>query len=194
MIRRGIARGIGSLFNKSRSRTSKDLTGKLSDLKFDFNNVDDFVKELRKLPEDDLINLYRGESFPQRNMKSMKDTAKYFKTTLDEIKKDSLSGQWYTPNPEHAQAYASGILSKIKKLKVTPKELEAFYRYKAKLNKTRVKYANRKDVRFGVTPSPHHVIVPRYKLRELPSETDYRIEDKIMGRYQNGGLATILQI
>ena len=164
MIRRGIARGIGSLFNKSRGRAS-------SDLKFDFDNVDDFVKELRKLPEDDLINLYRGESFPQRNMKSMKDSAKYFKTTLDEMKKDNLSGQWYTPNPEHAQAYASGILSKIKKLKVTPKELEAFYRYKAKLNKTRVKYANSKNVRYGVTPSPHHVIVPRYKLKKMPSET-----------------------
>ena len=44
MSRRAIARGIGSLFNKSRSRAS-------SDLKFDFDNVDDFVKELRKLPE-----------------------------------------------------------------------------------------------------------------------------------------------
>ena len=78
--------------------------------------------------------------------------------------------------------------SKIKKLKVTPKELEAFYRYKAKLNKTRVKYANRKDVRFGVTPSPHHVIVPRYKLRELPSETDYRKELKtIVTKKKEGG-------
>ena len=187
MSRRAIARGIGSFFNKSRGRAS-------SDLKFDYDNVDDFVKELRKLPEDDLINLYRGESFPQRNIKSLKDSAKYFNTTLDDMLKDNLSGQWYTPNPDHAQAYASGILSKIKKLKVTPKELEAFYRYKAKINKTEIKYANRKGFRHGVTTSPHHVIVPRYKLKKLPSETDYRIEDKIMGRYQNGGLATILQI
>jgi len=187
MSRRAIARGIGSLFNKSRSRAS-------SDLKFDFDNVDDFVKELRKLPEDDLINLYRGESFPQRNIKSMKDSAKYFNTTLDDMLKDNLSGQWYTPNPDHAQAYASGILSKIKKLKVTPKELEAFYRYKARINKRRVKYANRKDIRFRVTPSPHHVIVPRYKLRELPSETDYLIRQKLKGKFKEGGLARILQI
>ena len=39
MIRRGIARGIGSLFNKSRGRASSDLTGKLSDLKFDFDKA-----------------------------------------------------------------------------------------------------------------------------------------------------------
>ena len=192
MSRRAIARGIGSLFNKSRGRAS-------SDLKFDFDNVDDFVKELRKLPEDDLINLYRGESFPQRNIKSMKDSAKYFNTTLDDMLKDNLSGQWYTPNPDHAQAYASGIFSKIKKLKVTPKELEAFYRYKNRINKTRIKYANRKDFRHGVTTSPHHVIVPRYKLKTMPSETDYLSEFKrflkkqITGRYQNGGLAEILR-
>ena len=187
MSRRAIARGIGSLFNKSRSRAS-------SDLKFDFDNVDDFVKELRKLPKDDLINLYRGESFPQRNIKSLKDSAKYFNTTLDDMLKDNLSGQWYTPNPDHAQAYASGLLSKIRKLKVTPKELEAFYRYKRRLNKTEIKYANRRGFKHGVTPSPHHVIVPRYKLKEMPIENDYLIRQKLKGNFKEGGLARILQI
>jgi len=189
MSRRSIAQGIGSFFNKSRSRAS-------SDLKFDYDNVEDFVKALRQLPEDDLINLYRGESFSRQKdiVRNLKDSARYFNTTLDEMAKDSLKGQWYTPNPEHAKAYAGGLLSKIKKLKVTPKELEAFYRYKDRVNKTRVKYANRKDVTYGVTPSPHHVLVPRYKLRKMPSETDYLIKEKFKGNYKEGGLAGILQI
>jgi len=168
MIRQKIAKGIASLF--------KRLSGKNPEL------------------GENLISLYRGESFPQRNMQAMKDSAKYFKTTLDEMIKDNLSGQWYTPNKEHAKYYASGLLSKLKEIKVTPKELKDFYRYKTRVNKTNLKYANRKDMRFGVTESPHHVIVPRYKLKELPSKTDYLIEDKIMGKYQKGGLATILQI
>ena len=52
-----------------------------------------------------LIRLFRGESFPQRNIKSMKSTAKMFNTTLAEIKKDTLSGQWFSPNQEHALGY-----------------------------------------------------------------------------------------
>jgi ClpP class serine protease len=189
MIRQKIAQGIGSFFNKSKSRAS-------SDLKFDYDNVEDFIKALRQLPEDDLINLYRGESFTRQKAitKSLEDSARYFKTTLDEMKKDSLKGQWYTPNLEHAKAYAGGLLSKIKKLKVTPKELEAFYRYKDRVNKTRIKYANRKDFTHGVTPSPHHVLIPRYKLKKMPSETDYLIKEKFKGDYKEGGLAGILQI
>ena len=58
-----------------------------------------------------LITLFRGESFPQRiTVKAMKDSAKHFKTTFAAMKRDKLGGQWYTPNPEHAAAYASGLL------------------------------------------------------------------------------------
>ena len=142
-----------------------------------------------------LITLFRGESFPQRNISSMKSTAKHFKTTLAEMKKDTLSGQWFTPNPEHARAYASGLFSKVKKIKVTPAELKAFYRYKEKVNRRPVKYSMKKLLGLpdppthGVTPSPHHVIVPRYKLKTLPSTTDWLVQEKLKNLWRGiGGL------
>ena len=145
-----------------------------------------------------LISLFRGESFPQRNLKGFKDKAKFFKTTIPEIKKDTLSGQWFTPNPEHAGAYASGLFSKIKKIKVTPAELKAFYRYKEKVNRRPVKYSVKKlrglpnPPTHGVTPSPHHVIVPRYKLKTLPSTTDWLIKEKLRNRLY--GIRSLLGI
>ena len=142
-----------------------------------------------------LITLFRGESFPQRNVKAMKDSAKHFKTTFAAMKRDKLGGQWYTPNPEHAGAYASGLFSKIKKIKVTPAELKAFYRYKEKINKRPVKYSMKKLLGLpnppthGVTPSPHHVIVPRYKLKTLPSTTDWLVQEKLKNMWRGiGGL------
>ena len=145
-----------------------------------------------------LITLFRGESFPQRNIKSMKSTAKYFNTTLDKMKKDTLSGQWYTPNPDHARAYASGLFSKLKKIKVTPKELAAFYRYKDRINKRPVKYSVKKLLGLpnppthGVTPSPHHVIIPRYKLKTLPSTTDWLVKEKLRNKLY--GIRSLLGI
>ena len=65
-------------------------------------------------------------------------TAKHFKTTLAEMKKDKLSGQWYTPTSDHARSYASGLFSKVKEVKVTPQELAAFYRYKDNFDKLKV--------------------------------------------------------
>ena len=90
-----------------------------------------------------LISLFRGESFPQRNLQSFVETsAKFFKTTIPEIKKDTLSGQWFTPNPDHATDLMLGLFSKIKEIKGTPKELaKAFYRYKDKVNRRPVKYS-----------------------------------------------------
>ena len=142
-----------------------------------------------------LISLYRGESFPQRNISSMKSTAKHFKTTLAEMKKDKLSGQWYTPNRDHARAYASGLFSNVQKIKVTPKELAAFYRYKDKINRRPVKYSVKKRLNLpdppthGVTTSPHHVVVPRYKLRNLPSTKDWLVQEKLKDMWRGiGGL------
>ena len=140
-----------------------------------------------------LITLFRGESFPQRNIKSMKRTAKYFNTTLDKMKKDTLSGQWYTPNPDHAKSYAAGLFSKVKEVKVTPKELAAFYRYKDKVNKTNVKFSRAAQMgrpfKQRITESPHHVIVPRYKLKTLPSTTDWVVQEKLKNLWRGvGGL------
>ena len=142
-----------------------------------------------------LISLYRGESFPQRNISSLKSTAKYFNTTLPKMKKDTLSGQWYTPNRDHARSYAAGLFSKLKEIKVTPAELKAFYRYKEKINKRPMKYSMKKLLGLpnppthGVTPSPHHVIVPRYKLKTLPSTTDWLVEEKLKNLWRGiGGL------
>jgi len=161
-----------------------------------------FLSRLKTPPKTGGISLFRGESFPQRNLSAAKDSAKYFNTTLAKMKKDTLSGQWYTPNPEHARAYASGLFSKVKKINVTPKELAAFYRYKNRINKQNVMFSNM-PVRRSVTTSPHHVIVPRYKLKQLPSTSDYLVKDKLkmylanlretMG-LKHGGLARILEV
>ena len=70
-----------------------------------------FLSKLKKPPKTGGITLFRGESFPPRNLDVAKSTARHFNTTLANIKKDTLSGQWYTPNPEHARAYASGLFS-----------------------------------------------------------------------------------
>ena len=143
-----------------------------------------------------LISLFRGESFPQRNISSMKSTAKHFRTTLDAMKKDKLSGQWYTPNRDHARSYAAGLFSKLKEIKVTPKELAAFYRYKDKINKTNVKFSVMaqmgKPYKQSVTDSLAHVIVPRYKLKTLPSTTDWLIKEKIRNRLY--GIRSLLGI
>ena len=166
-----------------------------------------FLSKLRKPPRTGLITLFRGESFPPRNLEAAKSTARHFNTTLANIKKDTLSGQWYTPNPRHARAYASGLFSKVKKVNVTPAELAAFHRYKNLVNKTNVKWSE--AARMGrpfkqrVTTSPHHVIIPRYKLKQLPSTTDWLVKDKL-ARYlaslksqmglKQGGLARILEV
>jgi hypothetical protein len=145
-----------------------------------------------------LITLFRGESFPQRNVKAMKDSAKHFKTTFAEMKRDKLGGQWYTPTRDHAKAYASGLFSKIKEIKVTPKELEAFYRYKDKVNKRPMKYSMKKLLNLpdppthGVTTSRYHVIVPRYKLKTLPSTTDWLVKEKLRNRLY--GIRSLLGI
>ena len=143
-----------------------------------------------------LISLFRGESFPQRNISSMKSTAKHFKTTLAEMKKDKLSGQWYTPNRDHARSYAAGLFSKLKEIKVTPKELAAFYRYKDKVNKTNVKFSVAAQMgrpfKQHITESPSHVIIPRYKLKTLPSTKDWLIKEKLRNRLY--GIRSLLGI
>ena len=143
-----------------------------------------------------LISLYRGESFPQRNISSLKSTAKYFNTTLPKMKKDTLSGQWYTPNRDHARSYAAGLFSKLKEIKVTPKELAAFYRYKDKVNKTNVKFSVAAQMgrpfKQHITESPSHVIIPRYKLKTLPSTKDWLIKGKLRNRLY--GIRSLLGI
>ena len=122
-----------------------------------------------------LIRLFRGESFPQRNIKALKQSAKDFGTTLAKMKKDKLSGQWYTPNQQHALSYLNDP-GRIKYVDVTPAELESFNRYKGKLNKTKVKYAVNKNLMQSVTPSEYHQILPRYKLDQM--EKAGRIKNK----------------
>ena len=117
-----------------------------------------------------LIRLFRGESFPQRNVKAMKDSAKHFGTTLAEMKKDKLSGQWYTPEQSHAAGYLSKP-GQMKYVDVTPAELEAIDKFKTKVNQTNVKFSERarmgKPFKQSVTPSPAHKIIPRYKLKQM---------------------------
>mgnify|MGYP003143337488 FL=1 len=139
-----------------------------------------------------LITLFRGESFPPRNLGGFKSRAKFFNTTVPKIKKATLSGQWYTPNREHAKAYASGLFSKVKEIKVTPAELKAFYRYKDKVNRRKVPFTVRDDVYHGITESPAHVVVPRYKLKTLPSTKDWLIKEKLRNRLY--GIRSLLGI
>ena len=119
-----------------------------------------------------LIRLFRGESFPQRNIKGFKDKAKFFKTTIPEIKKDTLSGQWFTPTQDHAGSYLSRP-GRMKYVDVTPQELESFQKYKDRVNRRPVKYSVKKmqglpdPPLHGVTESFHHQLIPRYKLKQM---------------------------
>jgi len=119
-----------------------------------------------------LIRLFRGESFPQRNTKAFKDTAKHWGTTVAEMKKDTLAGQWFTPNQEHASSYLARP-GRMKYVDVTPAELESFNKYKARINKRPVKYSMKKKLGLpdapthGVTTSEFHQIIPRYKLKQM---------------------------
>ena len=128
-----------------------------------------FVKKLNENPQK-MIRLFRGESFPQRNIKAMKDSAKHFGTTLAEMKKDKLSGQWFTPEQSHAAGYLSRP-GQMKYVDVTPAELEAIDKYKARVNKANVKWSESarmgKPYKQSVTTSPHHKVIPRYKLKQL---------------------------
>ena len=117
-----------------------------------------------------LIRLFRGESFPQRNIKAMKRSAKHFGTTLAEMKKDKLSGQWFTPEQSHAGAYLARP-GQMKYVDVTPAELEAIDKFKTKVNQTNVKFSEAarmgKPFKQSVTTSPAHKIIPRYKLKQM---------------------------
>ena len=117
-----------------------------------------------------LIRLFRGESFPQRNVKGMKESAKHFGTTLANIKKDKFAGQWYTPNQIHAGGYLSRP-GRMKYVDVTPAELEAIDKFKTRANRTNVKYSEMakagKPFTQTVTKSPAHKIIPRYKLKQF---------------------------
>jgi hypothetical protein len=129
---------------------------------------------LKDLKEDSqkLIRLYRGESFPQRNIEGFKSKAKFFDTTIPEIKKDTLSGQWFTPTQDHARSYLARP-GRMKYVDVTPQELESFNKYKERVNKRPVKYSVRKmqgladPPTHSVTESFHHQLIPRYKLKQM---------------------------
>jgi len=130
-----------------------------------------FIKTVREEPQK-LIRLFRGESFPQRNIKGFKDKAKFFKTTIPEIKKDTLSGQWFTPTQDHAGSYLSRP-GRMKYVDVTPQELESFQKYKDRVNRRPVKYSVKKmqgladPPLHGLTESFHHQLIPRYKLKQM---------------------------
>ena len=160
--------GDGSEFRKVLDTEFKCADGCF--IKVANKNPERVAKKLSEDPK--LIRLFRGESFPQRNVKAMKSSAEHFGTTLAEMKKDKLSGQWYTPNQAHAKAYLSRP-GQMKYVDVTPAELESFNRYKAKVNKRPMKYSMKKKLGLpnppghGVTPSEFHQIIPRYKLKQM---------------------------
>jgi hypothetical protein len=139
---------------------------------------------LKDLKQDSqkLIRLFRGESFPQRNTESLKSKAKFFNTTMPEVKKDTLSGQWFTPNQQHASSYLAKP-GRMKYVDVTPAELESFNEYKNRVNKRQVKYSVKKQQGLpdaplhNVTDSPHHQIIPRYKLKQM--EKAGRLKSKL---------------
>jgi len=130
------------------------------------------VQEVAKEEPQKMIRLFRGESFPQRNIKGFKDKAKFFKTTIPEIKKDTLSGQWFTPTQDHAGSYLSRP-GRMKYVDVTPAELESFQRYKDRVNKRPIKYSVARQMgkpeqaMHMVTDSFHHQLIPRYKLKQM---------------------------
>jgi hypothetical protein len=139
---------------------------------------------LKNLKDDSqkLIRLFRGESFPQRNMAGFKSKAKAFKTTIPEIKKDTLSGQWFTPTQDHAASYLSRP-GRMKYVDVTPQELESFNRYKDKVNRRPVKYSRAREMgkpemaMHNITESFHHQLIPRYKLKQM--EEAGRLKSKL---------------
>ena len=129
-----------------------------------------------------LIRLFRGESFPQRNTAGFKSKAKFFNTTIPEIKKDTLSGQWFSPNQQHSLSYLAKP-GRMKYVDVTPAELESFNKYKERVNKRPIKYSVKKQQGLpdaplhGVTDSPHHQLIPRYKLKQM--EKAGRLKSKL---------------
>ena len=140
-----------------------------------------FIKTVTEEPQK-LIRLFRGESFPQRNTKGFKSKAKFFNTTIPEIKKDTLSGQWFSPNQQHSLSYLAKP-GRMKYVDVTPAELESFNKYKERVNKRPVKYSVKKQQGLpdaplhGVTDSPHHQLIPRYKLKQM--EKAGRLKSKL---------------
>ena len=143
------------------------------------SNPEKTLTKINKEPQK-LIRLFRGESFPQRNIKHLKDTAKHFGTTLAEMKKDTMSGQWYTPNQAHAASYLA-TPGRMKYVDVTPAELAAFNKYKDRINKTNVKWSEAalegKPFKQNITTSPHHQVIPRYKLKQM--EEAGRLKSKL---------------
>jgi len=105
-------------------------------------------------------------------MAGFKSKAKFFKTTIPEIKKDTLSGQWFTPTQDHAGSYLSRP-GRMKYVDVTPAELESFQRYKDRVNKRPIKYSVARQMgkperaMHMVTDSFHHQLIPRYKLKQM---------------------------
>ena len=154
--------GKGSVIQKGMDAEFKCADGCF--IKVANSNPQKIIDKVKKEPQK-LIRLFRGESFPQRNTEGMKSLAKNFDTSLDAIKKQSLSGQWFTPNQQHSLSYLSAP-GRMKYVDVTPAELESFNRYKDRVNKTNLKYSAR-PIKQNVTTSPHHQIIPRYKLKEM---------------------------
>ena len=145
------------------------------------SNPEKTLKKINKEPQK-LIRLFRGESFPQRNTAGFKSKAKFFNTTIPEIKKDTLSGQWFSPNQQHSLSYLAKP-GRMKYVDVTPAELESFNKYKERVNKRPIKYSVKKQQGLpdaplhGVTDSPHHQLIPRYKLKQM--EKAGRLKSKL---------------
>ncbi len=91
-----------------------------------------------------------------------------------------MSGQWYTPNQAHAASYLA-TPGRMKYVDVTPAELAAFNKYKDRVNKSNVKWSEAalegKPFKQNITTSPHHQIIPRYKLKEI--EEAGRLKSKL---------------
>ena len=143
-----------------------------------------------------LIKLFTG--IPTRARKGhsiaekIKDAQK-FDVSLKTLLKDQYKGQWYSTSRDMAKGYASGPFGKIKTINVTPKELAAFYRYKNKLGttnllasiRTKMGLPNKRMIPGGSDDAI--VMVPRYKLKTLPSSSDYLVKEKLRNLWKGIG-------
>ena len=86
----------------------------------------------------DKIKLYSGTvDRPSNTWKHFEEHAKLFGTTPEQIEKDNLKDQWFTPYKSYAEAFTSphDLKSKMRTVELTPKEIAIANRYKDKVNK-----------------------------------------------------------
>ena len=129
-----------------------------------------------------MIRLFRGESFPNRTNKEFKAIQKISGLPLDTIKKDALSGQWFSSNPSTAKSYTNK-LGKTKYVDVTPKEYLAMQKYRERVNRGNFISGN-PDMptrRTQIPVTDANSMIPRYKLKEFEKTGRMKSQSKLLG-------------